>query len=559
MVRNSFFVLLFALAICVSMTVSAAVKVRVDRATVQITDSIRVVFETDQNVSSNPDFSALDADFDVLGTAQSTKVNIINGKMQRSVSWTVDLIAKREGQLTIPAVVIGNELTNLVTINVKVAATGPDGAPAGKIFLEVEVDTDKPYVQGQVIFTVRLLRAVQISNASLTEPRVTGAGAVIEKLGDDIAYKTQRGGRTLAVVERRYALFPQSSGKIVIEPLLFGGREARSRQSVFDAFARGKVVRVRSEPIEIEAQSIPAAFSGDAWLPAQQVFLIESWPANSQEFRVGEPVTRTLTLRANGLGSSQLPEIHASVPDGIKQYPDQPVRENRVDDNGLVAISQQRVALIPARPGTFVLPEVEIPWWNTRTEELEYARLPARPIDVLPAAATSADTEIRPDAPAVTTADETLAAPTDQPETPDLWAWLSLGLALGWVVTGCVWLWNHRRSGQVPARPAPPSQKRLVKEIRMACAANDAESAKNALLDWAGRQWPGSHARSLGDLAARIDGDLQVQIHGLSQVLYSDAASRWDGERLWQAFEARQLRKTGRTGKPDPELEPLYL
>jgi len=145
------------------------------------------------------------------------------------------------------------------------------------------------------------------------------------------------------------------------------------------------------------------------------VFLIESWPANSQEFRVGEPVTRTLTLRANGLGSSQLPEIHASVPDGIKQYPDQPVRENRVDDNGLVAISQQKVALIPARPGTFVLPEVEIPWWNTRTDELEYARLPARPIDVLPAAATSADTEIQPGAPAVTTGDETLAAPTDQP------------------------------------------------------------------------------------------------------------------------------------------------
>jgi hypothetical protein len=78
-------------------------------------------------------------------------------------------------------------------------------------------------------------------------------------------------------------------------------------------------------------------------------------------------------------------------------------------------------------------------------------------------------------------------------------------------------------------------------------------------LSWAGRRWPGSQARSLGDLAARIDGDLKVQIHGLSQTLYSESASAWDGAPLWEAFRDRQARKISKAGKPDPELEPLYL
>lgn len=559
MVKLQIYVGLLAMALCIATSAAASVTVRVDRSAVQITDSIRVVFETDQDVSMGPDFSVLETDFEVLGTSQSTNVNIINGKMRRSASWTVDLLAKREGTLTIPAIVIGNELSEPVTVNVRPAAAGPGGSPAGDIFLEVEVDTAKPYVQGQVIYTVRLLRAVQISNASLTEPRVTGADVVIERLGDDITYETQRGGRTLAVVERRYALFAQSSGQIVIEPLLFEGRVTRGRQSRFDPFARGNIVRVRSEPVELEARPIPATFSGSVWLPAQQVFLIESWPDNSQEFRVGEPVTRTLILRANGLGSSQLPEIGAQVPDGIKQYPDQPLLENRVDDTGLMAIRQEKVALIPSRADTFILPEVEIPWWNTRTDQLEYARLPARPIDVLPAAGAPAATETPPDAPPVSVEDGAEVATAVAPDRLNSWAWLSFGLALGWLATSLLWFWNRRHAKQAQPRTMPAGDKTLLKNIRQACAASDASATKDALLAWAARHWPGSRVSSLGELAARIDGDLQVQIHGLGQCLYSDAAGTWDGAPLWQAFSERQARKRSKVKKPEPELEPLYL
>jgi len=542
----------------------ATVTVLVDRNAVQITDSFRVVLETDQLVSDRPDFSPLQADFKVLGTSQSTNINFINGKFRRSSNWTIDLMAKRAGVLTIPAVVIGNEFSEPVNIRVTAVDTTPGGTVSGDVLLEVEVDDESPYVQGQVIYTVRLLRRVQIDNASLTEPRVTGGDVVIERLGDDIAYETRRDGIRMAIVERRYALFPQSSSKITIEPLLFEGRLANNRSFGFDPRARGQVVRVRSAAIEIEVLPIPADVTGRTWLPARRLLLIESSPDGNLQYRAGEPFTRTLTLQATGLVSSQLPEIGAAAPAGIKQYPDQPVLENRIGDEGMVAIRQEKIALIPSAPGAFTLPAIEIPWWNTQTNRMEHASLPAKTIEVLPALGTPID---RPPSVPVATGEAATVAVSTSPAPiaaggTNAWIWLSLALAIGWFATTLGWLWNRRRSTQKSATrsTAPPSEKKLVAAINAACSNNYADAAKQALLNWAAFQWPGSRVNSLGELAARIDGDFQQRVHYLSQILYGNPGQDWkEGSLRWAAFDARRHERPQRRSQSAPELEPLYL
>lgn len=532
----------------------AATTARTDRSVVRSTDSFQVVFETDQEVSSRPDFGVLETDFDVLGTSQSTSVNIINGRMQRSARWIVDLMAKREGVLTIPPITIGNERSNALTITVQPGPAG--GEAAGDVLLEVEVDTETPYVQQQVVLTFRLLRAVPIGNASLTEPNISGGDVIVERLGDDVSYETQRGGRRLAVIERRYALAAQNSGRITIEPFVFEARVVGGSQSAFDPFARGRIVRARSEAVEIDVRPIPAGFAGPAWLPARQLFLVESWPDDAPEYRVGEPVTRTLTLQANGLGSSQLPEIGAGVPNGIRQYPDQPVLEDRVGDTGLVGSRQEKVALIPSSAGTLTLPAVEIPWWNTRTDRLEHARLPERTIEVVAAAGAPA-------APAPAPQASDIDAPAPQPPPPGsatIWPWLSAGLAAGWLLTVLAW-WLTRRRAREPAaqRVRPPSERRLVAGIRAACDGDDAEAARDAMLAWADHHWPGSRVHSLGELAARVGGDLQRALHELGRHLYGGGDGAWRGASLRAAFDAHVRRRTARPARREPELEPLYL
>ena len=558
MVRRNSKTWLLALILLCAASSHAEVTTRVDRNTVQITDSFRLVFESDQSVSDPPDFSPLQEDFDVLNTSKSTNINLINGKFRRSSTWVLDLMAKREGALTIPAVIIGREFSEPVNITVKSVDTISGGTGAGEVLLEVEVDNHAPFVQGQVIFTVRFMRRVRIDNASLTEPRVTGGDVIIERLGDDVSYETRRDGNRIAVIERRYALFPQNSTKFTIEPLLFEGRIADNRSFGFGG--RGRIVRVRSDAIEIEARPIPDGFTGRAWLPAKRVLLVESAPDSNLEYRAGEPFTRTLTLQATGLSSSQLPEIGALAPTDIKQYPDQPVLENRFGDDGLIAVRQEKIALIPSAPGQFTIPAIEIPWWNTQTDRMEVAHLPARTIEVLPAPGASQPAAlIATDEPAVNTLD---APPPPAPSAgTNTWIWLSLALGIGWLATTLGWLWSRQRTIKKPvARQKPPSQKKLISAINTACTDNDADAAKLTLLNWAALQWPGSRVRSLGDLAARLDGEFQQQVHHLSQALYGDMNRNWEnGALLWRAFEARQRERSSQTPPPGPGLEPLYL
>ena len=56
-----------------------------------------------------------------------------------------------------------------------------------------------------------------------------------------------------------------------------------------------------------------------------------------------------------------------------------------------ISIAQKviNVALVPSREGTFVLPEIRIPWFNTLTKEIEFAVIAAQSINVQPAAFNS--------------------------------------------------------------------------------------------------------------------------------------------------------------------------
>jgi len=551
--------LLIAAALIIPVEAWAVASARADRTTIGINESFQVTFETDQKVSDTPDFSPLERDFDILGTAQSTSINFVNGRMTRSATWVVDLMPAREGQLAVPAVTIGTESTNRIEITVLAAAPAGRADAGTDVWIEATVDNASPYVQEQSILTIRLLRRVPIGSASLSEPQVTGGDAVIEKLGDDVSYETDRDGSRVAVIERRYALFAQQSGRVVIEPLLFEGRVASARPFGLDPFARGRVIRARSEEMELNVKPVPDAFDGAVWLPAEQLTLVESHPDGLAELRVGEPFTRTLTLQASGLMASQLPEIEIPAPSGVKQYPDQPVLEDRAGSDGFIAARQEKVALIPGATGTITLPAIEIPWWNTRTDRLEVARLPERTLEV---AATPGNTATAPtptpQIPAPAKAQESKQSAVPNP-SPGIWPWLTLLVTVAWLATLTFWVYSRRKVPRMSDKQPPqPNRKAVTAAIRSACAANDGEAAKAALLQWASLQWPGSRITSLGALAARLDGELQVEVHHLSQSLYRPGEVAWTGAQLWESFKGRR-HEASSSGRSDRQLEPLYL
>ena len=550
------FVVFFILNFFTATLFAIEISVSTDRNPVNLNESVQITFTASDEPDAEPDFSPLEKDFTILNQSQQQSTQIINWKKSTSFQWVLNVMAKRAGNLVIPAINFGKDSSQFSSLIVnKVQVTG-DSASNEALFLQVTVDNARPYIQEQVIYTLKLYRKVNIAQASLSEPALENA--VIEKLGEDKNYNTQYQGENYVVTERKYAVFPQQSGTINIAPLELTANVIIANQRRSNGFFNRQSTRTKrvvSEAIILEVQPKPASVNG-LWLPAQQVFLQEKWPDDTVQMTVGEPYTRTITLYAKGATVSNLPELYSdNMPSHLKAYPDQPVLKEEAQATSIVALREEKIALIPSQAGSYTLPAIEIPWWNTQMQQMEVARIPERSITAIAVAGT-ADRQI----PATMTATplattQTESAPTASQEYNPLWFWLTLFFASAWGVTLIYFLSKKTRTAD-SQQPLDTREKALAthKTLKQACLNNDPIMAKDALLQWGREKFKQS---SLNKIAQQCGIDLQNEILSLNAVLYDNTTEAWQGSALWSAFQGNKS-TNAEESEPQEALPALF-
>lgn len=525
---------------------AADITARTDRADIGLNESFKLVFQAVGEVDGEPDFTPLEEDFEIVSTSESSSINIVDGRMDRRKTWTLELFPRQTGTLTVPEIAFGSDRSPEIQIEVSRQAAGGGRDNRQDVFIRVEAEPESPYVQQQVLYTVKLFLGVNVANAGLSEPELSNSDAVLRKLGDDREYRTSVNGRNYQVFERRYVIFPQQSGSLTVRPVQFHGTVVTRRRGFFDPFSGSSGQRLRrlSPSVELQVRPVPDNFHGAHWLPAESLTLEQSWSPHPPVFKVGEPVTRTLTVTAGGLTAAQLPELDAPVPAALKRYPDQPALDDEQRAGGVTGRRTEKTALVPTRPGRYTLPPVELTWWNTKTGKPETARLPEQTIEVQPAAGGGGEAPAVPDAAGDAPAPQPAPADAGEPAPagggPGLWPWLSLALALAWLATLALW-WRQVHGGAAqshPAAPAPsqPDPKQALRALREACQTNHAENAKQALLAWGRARWPEERIYNLSAVARQVGGEAAERIQQLNDRLYRGTAGDWEGEPLWQAI-----------------------
>lgn len=555
------------LSLLVATAMAANITTRVDRDPVRLNESFKIIFEVDDNISANPDFSALERDFDILSRSRSSNMQIQDGDITQQTRWTLFVMAKHSGGLTIPSVQIGSGRSPQISVTVKEAGNGSAAAENKDMFLEVEAHPTSTYVQSQILYSIRFYRAVNVNSARMSEPSFSGAEVLVQRLGDDTTFEIQRNGRHYRVIERRYALFPQQSGNITIDPATLDAQMITTRPGVFDPFGQNTATRrLKSRSIDLDVKSIPANMQNQPWLPAEEVSLTESWSQEPPQFVVGEPVTRTLTLKAEGLSAAQLPPLTMQDDDGFRTYPDQPRLNDKRSGKGVKGTRQEKIALIPTRTGDLILPEIEIPWWNINTQQREVTRLPARTVQVRPGAGSTRQ------APATTASPSSSAAPGAKTETTKpraettviektqagIYLWLSLFLGLAWLATAIGWAISQRRTQPPHRHSRTPAATASLNTVKKACQANEPQLAKDALLKWAEGFWPDNPPVSLGGIGQRLGDETQGEIEKLNRILYGSESAAWQGESLWQALARATINQPQREADRKQSLPPLY-
>ena len=283
----------------------------------------------------------------------------------------------------------------------------------------------------------------------------------------------------------------------------------------------------------------------------------EQWPTELTGLVAGEPITRSITLIADGLTAAQLPEIQMQAIDGIKQYPDQPVLQDSRSSKGIRAQRVQKVALIPAGPGVYWIPEVSVNWWNRATAQLETTILPARELMIGPGVEAA---EIAPIPELPLTSDEvsqsvpaTVAGASNR-----FWLWLSLFLACGWTATALYW-WYARRRGNLPIAHASEGVglREAGRALREACESDDSAAARAVLLVWGQGVVMPQRVANLDELVDLLGDEFGEQVEALNRSRYAAQGEVWQGRLLWELCQ--RLQKQGDNKKSDlnPDLLPL--
>ena len=516
---------------------TAAVTARVDRSDVELNESFTLEIVSDTNIDDQPDVSVLDADFYVGQGSQLSNTTIVNGQIERSKTWSYVLMPRRAGQLTIDPIRVGNEFSNALTIEVSEPSYAPPGE--AEVFVTSEVDVDEAYVQAQALLTIKIYRSVATRQPALREPTITGAEFLKELAGDDRSYEAIISGTAYNVVERVYAIYPQESGELSISPARFEARVLRGGRIT------GRKV-FESEPQSITVLPIPAPpvdYPDADWLPARDLELSEDWSREPDEIKAGEPLTRHVTISALGQLETQIPALEPPTADGINVYPDKPELSRRIESRGIRGVRKDQYAMIGTAAGTFVLPALEVPWWNIDAGEWRVARLPERTISILPSGEIPVATA---DPVAVSDAAAIESAPPATAAQDPFWRRVSELLAAVWVITLIAWWWSSRPKRELrEPEPIPihRQQGKHLKAARKAALAGDGSGVRQAMLDWAALQWPEDTPRSIGVLATRVSAPLSDELRRLSSASYGPGEQHWDGDALAKAIRSFSVLK----------------
>ncbi len=602
-VFNIFLVIIVLSALGGTFSVWAqTVKAYVDRNPVMADETLRLVVEAEGVSSSNaPNLKKLEENFALLGTSHSQQMSIINGQTSSVTRWVTTLAPKQTGMLTIPAIQVGNRSSLPLTLTVKEPSqmTGVDSQR--DIFLEAEVDSHVPYVQGQVLLTLRLVSAVSLQEGKLDDPEIEWG--IVDRVGKDTSFETIREGRRYQVTERRYAITPQKAGAQNIPPVLLSGSipDDRSGGSTLDQFFNNRrrnqgggpftslfqttrPIHLHSPKVSLTVKDMPADTKGKMWLPAKEFTIKESWSGDTENIQMNEPLTRTVVMFAKGLRGEQLPELPAPDYGSVKTYPDKAQATTGFDGTWVVGTREEKYALVPTHPGSVTVPGIRIPWWNIEAARWETAGLPSRTLTVrgdLPTqSARVIDQQPSQFSQSVPSGEKrpvdvllNTSGQSHMVSGSNQWPWIAGGLLSMWVLTLVGWWWDRRRrrhfneeESGARVQKALESERKAIQAVKVACLEPSAPKTREALMNWASIKQQGKPCLSLGTAARMLaepvphNTGLEEAIWNLDRTLYTTPESHtWDGQRFWETIQPAMTAKPQKIKSKNESLPELYL
>lgn len=369
-----------------------SVTLKLDRPEATLLDSITLVVSVSGTRKSDvtPALKGMD-DFEVRAGGTSSRIEIINGKVNAGVDYTYTLQPKKTGNFTIgPAEVRVKGKTiksNTETLRI-VKAIQSGEVDRGPLFLSATLLPKQVFVEEQALYTLKLFRQNRVGDISLGLPEAEHLA--FKQLGKPIEYQSVYKGQSYQVLEVRYALISSKEGIYGIRPSRMSMTVFRSRRksprSLFDdpffSFSSGQPITITSEPLELNVLPLP-----QKGRPTDFSGLVGSFKIKAHleplKIRAGESATLTVLLSGRG-NVKRIPDLKLPELDKIKVYADQPVLTEETDARGLAGSKTMKWALVPEKEGEYRIPSLSISFFDIESKQYRMLKSPALSMSVLP-------------------------------------------------------------------------------------------------------------------------------------------------------------------------------
>ncbi|MFV0576757.1 MAG: BatD family protein [Vibrio sp.] len=487
------------------------------------------------------DTSALTNDFTTGSVQFGTSRYIINGDSSVTSEWNISLATNKTGQVTIPSFEIDGVKTTPITLQV----TNDPSAKTEQDLVAFEDSISKTtlYPKESATFVSKLLVKTDprgLQNPDLTPP--SGSGLNLKPMGDASQYQQVINGIETTVVEQKYQVSADHAGTFSITPARFQSQVISISRS---GSRRIVPVDIQSQPITIEVKDKPTDYQG-AWLPTQSLTLTQGWQdsegnmletsTGSIDVKVGQPITRILALTVQDVSAENLPEIQVDYPASIRVYGEKP--KFGQDKNGDTLMTLKQV-LIPKQAGKITLPEVTVPWWNSKLGQAqtataraltlnttvdENAAVASKPATSEPAVtdASSEQTNSKSAQSDTVKADSEKVATSEAQVTAGYWPYLTALFAALWIVT-LLLLIKQRKSPTPTVQTSTTSAKNGADAFQNAIKSKDGVKVQS---EW--HKWQAEHP----NLANDVKKNIQTEINALMASLYGTQQQEYDVQPL---------------------------
>lgn len=458
---------------------TAQTRAWLDRDRIAFGETVTLNIETDQ--SATPDYGPLQRGFDISGRSSSRQVSLGSGGMSTRTLHAVALKPRSDGVITIPALRVGGATTSPLSLVVTPASAAVPARAGDDVFLESTADDRDPYLQQAVGWVVRLYSAVPLVSGQLDQPQPDGA--TLRQVGDDAQYTREIDGRRYTVIERRYLLIPERSGRLEIPGAVFQGR---GTVGFFDDFlGRSGELNARAATRVLDVRPVPAG-APLPWLPLQDLQL--RYQSVPKDLSVGNAATLVVEAVADGASAAQMPELELPAIDGVQVFAEPVQADERFVDGRPRVTLTRRFSLVPTRGGAATMAGLSMDWWDVGSGSARTARLPALDWDIGGSAAPAAATPDPVAAGGPAAASTPAASPIDA-------ARASVAPHRGWVLATLLFaaLWLFTLVWAVQRTPAAGTSKTAAAPATVRPPAADLRALRQAL-----------DTGDLGDVADRL-------------------------------------------------------